>query len=361
LQKLRFFNGNLDLTSDDYESLKSKLHSNNGSRDHIKGLRRWIIERSHSINAIGATIRDFIVHLPGHISFDKIIHTLYVINDIFYNAKVVSLIGPYTTILTDPTTVETKTEINIQDALFPYLRTMLEKAYDVAKENAEQKEKIIRLINLWESKGFYEPDRTRTLILALTQRSQLTDENLSYSTYQVPLISPTIDDSMIQQFSKPKSIPNSASNNVNVAAVKIPALPLVTFDATKVSVGSMINMVRAAQKAGYPPYIPFELANISSYMSTSYDMKRVESKVNEFYQKLADLLRRDLARSNLPKASENAAYSRSSDNNYVDNYSNRGRSNWNTLDRNYAEKRPRSNSYSDTCPADGNSRKFSKY
>jgi hypothetical protein len=312
---LKGANGNLQLAPKDYESLKGMLHQNNGSRDNIKAIRRWIIERAHSIHAIGHALRDFVVYLPVTISnrFEKVITTLYVINDVFFNVKTASLIGLYTSLLTDPAIKVVNTEIDLPTALYSYLVNILENGYTLASNEA-QKEKVLRLVHLWGSKNFYD---SNTIVQLVEHLNNLPKWNpgIGESFYSplpnIPLVSPVISESSIHIYEntfeygssggiirsnnkeeKNREITPEIRTSSSSSATQLPfVVPKFVLHFSRLPVGRMADMVRASLAVGGAAYKPIEISKISgSFGRGTPDERKMETLVSDFYRKLDDVL-----------------------------------------------------------------------
>jgi hypothetical protein len=314
---LKGANGNLQLTPKDYESLKGMLHQNNGSRDNIKIIRRWIIERAHSIHAIGHALRDFVVYLPVTISnrFEKVITTLYVINDVFFNVKTASLIGLYTSLLTDPTIKVVNTEIDLPTALYSYLVNILENGYSLASNEA-QKEKVLRLVHLWGSKNFYDSDTVVQLVEHLNNLPKW-NPGIGESFYSplpsIPLVSPVISESLIEKYestfeyggnggiirsnnkeekSHETTRVSSHQTSISSATAQLPfVVPKFVLHVSRLPVGRLVDMQKASLAVGGAAYTPIEISKISaSFGRGTQDERKMETLVSDFYRKLDDVL-----------------------------------------------------------------------
>ena len=123
----------MDLTAEDQTELKAKLEENTGTKESIKTLRKWIIGRAHSTAAIGVVIKTYILELAKppldgtsqgeeewSAKFKSILHTIYAINDAFYNKAEATTCGPYTTLLSP----EDHRPVDLVSCIFPVLTTI---------------------------------------------------------------------------------------------------------------------------------------------------------------------------------------------------------------------------------------------
>jgi len=86
-------NGYIELTKKDRKTLGKLLAENNGSKDKIKVLRKWILERAHSLEDISCCIEDF---AREQNDFKTLLYTLYIMNDVLFNSANANMFGPYT-------------------------------------------------------------------------------------------------------------------------------------------------------------------------------------------------------------------------------------------------------------------------
>eukprot|EP01041_Mallomonas_annulata_P000253 gene252-467_t len=196
--------GSIDLTNEDKLKLVNLLQHNNGSKESIRETRKWIIERSHSCTAIILQIKSYIKNIvPGPGIFQHVLHTIYVLNDILFNQSSAKMRGPYTSIC--PDNILDK-HVNITDCMFYPLGYILHYAYKLT-ETSEDKEKLSKIIKLWEAKAFFDEPRISYMNLIMAQNVTPQDPPVPtlISPYPQNLPPPTIS-----QPSTMQSIPNAA-------------------------------------------------------------------------------------------------------------------------------------------------------
>jgi len=93
--------GTIDLTADDRARCLHMLQRNTGTKDAIKELRTFVLQRAHSAVAVGAALLAFTASERANAAaperaFRKLLHTLYVINDVVFNHGNATTDGPYT-------------------------------------------------------------------------------------------------------------------------------------------------------------------------------------------------------------------------------------------------------------------------
>lgn len=161
--------GVLQLTQSDELDLQTLLENNIGTKDSIKALRKWTLDRSHSVVHIGLKFSQFADRLAqenGSAAHTRLLHTAYVLNDILYNAKSARPAGPYTRI------AQTDSPMDLVTLLKPYLAPILRRCYQTADEEG-QREKVLRLVELWTGKGFLTTEEAASLRASVTGDGEL--------------------------------------------------------------------------------------------------------------------------------------------------------------------------------------------
>ena len=161
--------GTIELTIADKKELEMKLMSNSGSKDSIKFLRKWILERSHSIISIGEIIKSFVINISSSkSSFNLILFTIYAINDILHNCKGIIISGPYTKILFHHKVLSKHpVSIDVKSSLYPYLPVIFHRAYALADGNNSDCEKLKKMATQWVSKELIEANVGKVLETAM--------------------------------------------------------------------------------------------------------------------------------------------------------------------------------------------------
>lgn len=133
--------GYLDLTTDDSNYLRSQLIKNNGGKDSIRMLRTWILSRAHSIRAISYVILAHIksMYPASDANFNKVLHTLYVVNDVFFNGGAANMLGPYTRFTgNDSDQIFESKKVDVVAGLFDVLDSIMQHASSVSVDGAGQ-------------------------------------------------------------------------------------------------------------------------------------------------------------------------------------------------------------------------------
>lgn len=268
--------GFLDLSAEDAHDLHRKLEENTGSRDGVKNVRKWVLERSHSIVAIGREIKNFVKSAAFSNREDTILHTLYAINDVFYNMKEATTLGPYTTLLNDIQPV------NVVALWMPYLAFILRLSFDVSVSNVSQQYKIRRLLNLWESKGFlgdqnfqiinslidsvFPPQEPLDHVLA-NPYLEGNEVLLHHQIYNSDIISDEICNSIHHL---PRTDTNEHHSNSKFGMI---------------SAGFMVDIIKFHSKSANVKYSPVETQYLQC-IGEEVESGRIEARVNEFYRKV---------------------------------------------------------------------------
>ena len=345
--------GSMELTEDDREEMKTKLIANTGTKDSIKALRKYLIERAHSFIAIGIAIKEYVLDLakplteggnadpdPTTTKFTAVLHTIYAINDVLYNKAGATTNGPYTKLLAP----EDHRPVDLIACLFPVLPVIFRAAYTIINTTEPQKEKITRMINLWVTKQFinqaqfivlqsslhhtgapppisaqgleslmspYPTDLPPSPLLQLQQIQKQIQQHLSqpqppkgppgpppvpmmYITPQQQL-NPPPDHLFFSAGPPPMSTFNPAMIGQPVQYMTNSftsaniALVPKILDLYKIPVGNMVNVVKAHMKAGHPAYEPIDVGAQVQAINPYVEPGRLATRVNEFYKKLIQL------------------------------------------------------------------------
>ena len=309
LRLLNILPGTLDLTPKDSQILYSMLIQNNGSKEIIKTLRNWIINRAHSIIAISFILSTYIrnqidpstanreftmINQNGyniHQPFHHMLHTIYLINDIFFNCQTATMKGPYTKII--PTLHDQ--QVNIISILFTQLPLIFYSTYKMAKTTIDQ-DKIKRIVTIWLSKSYIDDTRSNILNSVMKQEVMNIPE-----PGRPPLINPF-----------PINLP-PPNNNIygqsllppppTLLGLKAP-LPIqpigeiATIDLHKVSVGNMANVLKNAFRGGHLKYHPIDIKNAPILLPPQVEPSRMQARIQEFYKNVEIILGDDINNNN---------------------------------------------------------------
>lgn len=164
-------NGMLELSIEESTQLLILLQSSTGSKETIKSIRKWILDRIYSLSNISVMIRKYILGImksnPTNLDlYQHILHTIYVINDLFYHADdyLTNLDNVYKKIL--QYSHNESIVVNIIQIIFPHLPSIFHACYSIAT-NDIQKDRLSRLIELWKTKDFINPNESNILLESL--------------------------------------------------------------------------------------------------------------------------------------------------------------------------------------------------
>lgn len=125
----------------------------NGSRESITSSQGWFMACApYAVGMATMTAR----RLQSTNDFPRILHILYLVNDILLKAKSRRNLGMVTA--ADP----------IAAAFFPLLGSMLHHAYTMATISPENQQKIFKTVNFWAEKGVYPVATVQGLTQAMT-------------------------------------------------------------------------------------------------------------------------------------------------------------------------------------------------
>jgi hypothetical protein len=293
--------GTIDISPHDSQSLYNMLKHNRGSKETIKSIRVWIIDRSHSIIAIGFILAKYIRNQidpttanrecttinSTHQPFTHMLHTIYLINDIFFNCQNASMKGPYTKLI--PKLHDQP--VNIVSHLFTQLPWIFYVTFKMAKSNAGDQDKIKKIVSIWLNKGLI--DGTRANIL----NSVMKLEAINIPEPGLPLLASPF----------PLNLP--PPNAVMPAVLPVPPrpeflglkapLPLQapiqpTIDLYKVSVGNMANVLKNALRGNHLRYHPIDLKSSPVLLPQGQlEPARKEARIQEFYKNVDMILGSD--------------------------------------------------------------------
>lgn len=285
--------GSIDLTPDDKTVLASLFEQNNGSKESIKLIRKWVIHRAHSLASsmqlVYQTLSKWTTDSSIENLFAKHLHMIYLINDLLFNGSAATSKGPYTMILPE----DACRPVPIVQIMFPYLSWVLQNAYKLGSTEAE-KARILRMVDIWSTKGFIDSALSAHLMKSITQeeavKPPLPAALSSPYPLNVPIVAPPPPVFIQAPPLYPMLPPMHAYPPYQSFIAPVPVMPSpVTIDVTKISVGHLSNLIKVALKAGLAKYAPIDPSTL--VLTTAHvEPARLEARVNEFYRKVGDLL-----------------------------------------------------------------------
>lgn len=242
--------GYLDLLVEDRRVLENMLINNSGSKEGIKTIRCWITERSHSMAIIADIIAAHVRCLAqtrAPATSTKILHTIYLINDVFFNSAGLSQFGPYTQLIPQAQ------QLPVQPVYFFYFH--LAAIFHHALTSADLQDKLLKLLHLWQTRAILSPFQV---------------QEISTLMHQPPLVPP-----------HPPVVPPFVIN--------LPPPMIATIDPYTVSVGVLADVARAAY-ANAPPYSPLDASLLQQHTtSRKPNAEIVEDKIKKFYRAWDDM------------------------------------------------------------------------
>ena len=276
------------------------LRSNTGSKDSIINIRRWVLKRAHSIVAIGILFESYAksvcaVSADSEVDFLRLLHLVYVINDILFNSKSASTSGPYTTV------VPVAREVNITAAILPRVTIVMNTVYHCCRCDAER-EKLLKIISLWENKKIMDSASCRQLKRDMTlpycAKLEVTPPYLEH---------PFVTELPPKQLSFVSSARLSAESQadftlqpVGGAGVTTSIAPIErhvnlhagqsSFRTDDMSVGYCAILSQAGLKAGLPAYSPIDIKFMDPSLPASIvEPGRLDARLREYFRKVNDI------------------------------------------------------------------------
>ena len=321
--------GHIDICIEDNIQLMESLRANHGSKEQIRSLRKWILDRAHSCVAIGRVLYTVI---KSATEFIKMLHCVYVINDVFFNSSAAKIKGPYTSLLNES---ESNVSVPVVDCIWYYLGPLMQVSYRHATTDGE-KDKLIKIIALWETRGFIDSAKMLHLRQVMTQAEDVVPLNIPTLLQPYAAKLPTMEEpttvpappsfvhssnpfqSAAVPTQPPMSVPmppvppptpphqyhvGQGVPPLPMAPMQIapsltlthmlpqlptpPAPPLLpSIDLQRCTVGSMANLIRAHVKMGHKRYAPLDTPPYTQAIQQFVEPGRLEARINEFYRRL---------------------------------------------------------------------------
>mmetsp|Transcript_15933 Transcript_15933/g.26690 ORF Transcript_15933/g.26690 Transcript_15933/m.26690 type:complete len:559 (+) Transcript_15933:175-1851(+) len=321
--------GALSLISSDKNVLRRLLQNNTGSKECIRALREFIIARAHSGAAVGIELKLYAGQLVSpsietdpemttNVSiFTKLLHLIYVINDVLFNRATATFCGPYTEFIAELNPSWTPPSVDYVTVLLPQIHQILSMAY-LSTNVPTDKEKLGKLIDLWLSKKFITDDQAARCRSVMTSEPPVAmpPDPILFSPYilNLPpkgapelleqpaphLLTPAIPHPPMHSSQPPNFHPPNSCNppmGMPPGPHGLPPRPLLPqgFQATSlpildlrtVPVGIMANIIRNVLQQGHEPYTPLSHAELSRPLgSPLIEPGRLEARVLDFYRKI---------------------------------------------------------------------------
>lgn len=279
--------GLLELTDADKYELLYYLRRNDGSKDCIRTLRVWILDRAHSAASAAVVIREFVFELQkSSESFTKLLHTVYVLNDVFFNASSATNSGPYTIGVIHPGHEQ---KVDVLACMWPYIPAILRVCYVADSKDTLSKDKVTRIIDLWHTKGICSEMMKEALLRDMS--SQREPAVSSGPALTKPLV--VIPASLPPPPPLPPllQVPKESPQECASALIPQPIASISTkiaMDMHKISVGNMANLLRQSYKSNNLKYFPLDPVQLSTCIPPAIEPGRLEARVHDFYSKYPD-------------------------------------------------------------------------
>ena len=325
--------GYLDLSQEDRDALRNFLETNTGSKECVKMIRKWILERAHSMIAIGAQLRYFVssqlAPQPSEEVFTKLLHTVYIVNDVLFNRSSVTMKGPYTRILGNSWEAPV---VDVTACLSPYLPSILFHVSSSATQPTG-KERLQKIINLWATKEFIPVDMGKHLLEVVNSPAPPPDPAMlplspPYAVDLPPAILPPVPPAppppptpwahplqtpppprphppgmpfpppppsappppqphMFPPPPGPRMLqPRMPPPGMVPPSAPPPPHPPLSVSLQQTSVGALANIVRNALKVGHAKYTPMDPSTMAQSIPPFVEPGRLEARVSQFYRKL---------------------------------------------------------------------------
>jgi hypothetical protein len=281
--------GLLELTDTDKYELLYFLRRNDGSKDCIRTLRVWILDRAHSAASVAVVIREFVYELQkSSDSFPKLLHTVYVLNDVFFNASSATNSGPYTIGIIHPGHEQ---KVDVLACMWPYIPAILRVCYAADTKEASSKDKVTRLIDLWHTKGICSEMMKEALLRdVLSQREPPVSSGpaLTKPLGVIPSSLPPPPPPPLPPLPPvPKESPQEHVSTI-IPKTTSSISTKIAMDMHKISIGNMANLLRQSYKSNNTKYFPLDPIQISTCIPPAIEPGRLEARVNDFYSKYPD-------------------------------------------------------------------------
>jgi hypothetical protein len=298
----------LDLTDKDRASLFMLLVKNDGSKQHIQELRMFIVERSHSFLAIGRIFLSYLSTVSPS-RFQHVLHTLFVLNDVIFHSKDLTMRGNYTS------AVEECGQIPVEflKAIWQSMVQIMARCAALAKDSAPGDEgaasasgmKLRKLAELWQLKGHISSEQLSEINCAMDGMLLRYEDSGGLS----PLVSPYCPVSILPASRAPAlttlAFGGQASSADHPAAAAAPAPPVIPPSAAlnmlQVRVGRMVNIVKEARRLNPEleerSYCPIDVSLLPPALNPYVEPGRLEARMANFSDKLNLLMNPKLAES----------------------------------------------------------------
>jgi hypothetical protein len=216
--------------------------------------------------------------------YKKLLHALYIINDLLFNGNTITFKGHYTKLCSLPNLIDPEP---ILSYIEPFLPWIYQTTYRTATSDSER-DQLSRMLSIWQGKSFIPDTLKEKLFGVMTEPI-----DVSY-----PILDNFVSPYPITSTSKKRNF-STMSSNTFLTTQRIPPPVLTTpallpfsgvvpaLDLNRCSVGVMATIVKASLKINKRTYIPISPEVIAKAPPTPpMEKGRLDARVAEFYRKL---------------------------------------------------------------------------
>lgn len=294
--------GYLDLCECDKSELLALLAQNISSKESIRDLRKWCLDRSHSMAAVAFIVYSYLVQVmqapQDPACFSKIKSTLYALNDVFFNAKVAVWRGPYTSVLP---AAEESVPIDVIAPIFDYLPTIVFYSLGMA-QYPDQRQSVVGLVNIWLSRDFFAPHMRETLQATLSASSpppppsyptifpaQLTPRDLQLFQQPIDPAPPVYRDELYAEhpiYAADATHGPAPSSTVETGGPDAHLSPTAAIDPLLIPVGALANLVKGYLRCGGDPFATIDPLHSPISVNAHVEPGRLNARLLDFYRKM---------------------------------------------------------------------------
>lgn len=293
--------GYLDLSEGDKSELLVLLAQNNSSKESIRDLRKWCLDRSHSMAAVAFIVYSYLVQVmqvpQDPACFNRIKSTLYALNDVFFNAKSAVWRGPYTSVLPP---AEESVPINVTAPIFDYLPTIVFYSLGMA-QYPDQRQSVVGLVNIWLSRDFLAPHMRETLQATLSASSpppppscptiypvQLTARDLQLFQQPKDPAPPAYPDESYTAHAAALDATQAPTSSATTEAGGPDAhlSPTAVIDPLLIPVGALANLVKGYLRCGGEPFTTIDPLHSPISVIAHVEPGRLNARLLDFYRKM---------------------------------------------------------------------------
>ncbi|KAK9766960.1 hypothetical protein K7432_003554 [Basidiobolus ranarum] len=249
------------------------------SQINIQHGRAWIFDNCSSPSHIYCLAQCLLRMSLSHDSFESRLHILYLVNDMLFHSI-------------------RRRKIWIKDALYPHLIHILRAAYYVPKVTDQQKEKVMKVVAIWEDKSYFEhsvigtlrsglvsPNADATLPLhpgCTPARIQPVPSGIRPASMPHAYVTPSLANAPVGLHRGPT---HSLTNLPQQSNIIPPATPEKTKKYFELPCSSMISQVHLKEGA----YAPIKISAMKNFNAPTQINADIHIAVDDFYKELSEV------------------------------------------------------------------------